>query len=232
MTEKEGGKDMKKKQAPLISAGISLAASLTLAASLFAGQSAKKKDPPMVAPEGAIHPDVTASAGVVSSRTMQRSYVIGAEDVLSIDVWHEPEISQVEAVRSDGKITLPLIGAIRASGMTPGALSVEIQHKLSAYIQRPKVAVIIRQAKSQHFYIMGDVLRPGTYSLGSSMNVLDAIAVAGGFGEFANRSRIYVLRRLPNGNSERIRFNYKAAVQGKPRYLNLTLRPGDTIIVP
>lgn len=232
MSEK-GRKGMKeKKLAPLLSAGISLAASLALTASLFAGQSAKPKDPPKDPPNGSVHPAVASPAGVASSRVISRHYVIGASDVLSIDVWHEPEISQVEAVRPDGKITLPLIGTIRASGMTPGALSVEIKHKLGAYIQRPQVAVIVRQAKSQRFYIMGDVLRPGTYSLASSMNVLDAIAVAGGFGEFANRSKIYVVRRLPDGHSERIRFNYKDAIQGKRRYLNLELRPGDTVIVP
>jgi polysaccharide export outer membrane protein len=94
------------------------------------------------------------------------------------------------------------------------------------------VTVIVQQANSHHFNIIGDVLRPGSYALDGQMTVLDAIAVAGGFGEFAKLTRIYVVRRLPDGNSARIRFNYKAAVGGNQRELDLTLKPGDTVIVP
>jgi polysaccharide export outer membrane protein len=161
-----------------------------------------------------------------------QEYVIGREDVLAIDVWREPEISRVEPVRPDGRITLPLVGEVRASGKTPSALEREIGEKLSGYIHDPAVTVIVQQANSHHFNIIGDVLRPGSYSLTGPMTVLDAIAVAGGFREFAKLTRIYVVRRLPDGNSIRIRFNYKAAVGGSLRELNLTLKPGDTVIVP
>lgn len=228
----EGDSDMEKNRLPFfLSVGIVLVASGVLAVSLFAGQRSKK-DPPAPVVSTPAHPAIAASLAVVAPRVSASKYVIGPEDVLSIDVWHEPEISQVEAVRPDGKITLPLVGTIRASGETPGALGAEITQKLSAYIQKPHVAVIVREARSQRFYIIGDVLRPGTYSLGAPMNVLDAIAIAGGFIEFAKTSGIYIVRRLPDGHSERIRFNYKAAIRGERRYLNIELRPGDTIIVP
>ncbi|MDE3137219.1 MAG: polysaccharide biosynthesis/export family protein [Acidobacteriota bacterium] len=161
-----------------------------------------------------------------------QEYVIGREDVLAIDVWREPEISRVEPVRPDGRITLPLVGEVLASGETPSALEQEIGAKLSGYIHDPAVTVIVQQANSHHFNIIGDVLRPGSYALDGPITVLDAIAVAGGFREFAKLTRIYVVRRLADGNSIRIRFNYKAAVGGSERELNLTLKPGDTVIVP
>jgi protein involved in polysaccharide export with SLBB domain len=112
-------------------------------------------------------------------------YVIGPEDVLAIDVWREPEISRAEPVRPDGKITLPLVGEIEASGRTTGALQAEIASRLSNYIHQPAVTVIVQQANSHRFNIIGDVLRPGTYPLDAKMTVLDAIATAEGFGEFA-----------------------------------------------
>lgn len=159
-------------------------------------------------------------------------YVIGPEDVLAIDVWHQPEISRVEPVRPDGKITLPLAGEISASGQTTNSLEAEITRKLANYIHDPAVTVIVQDAKSHRFNIIGDVLRPGSYPLGTQMTVLDAIAVAGGFGEFAKVTDIYVVRRNARGSSLRIPFNYKDAVRGDSRDLDLDLLPGDTIIVP
>lgn len=159
-------------------------------------------------------------------------YVIGPTDVLAIDVWRDPEVSQVEEVLPDGKITLPLIGDVRASGKTPRALQTEIARRLSAYIHDPAVTVIVRQANSMRFNIIGQVQRPGSYDLGSRMTVLDAIAVAGGFREFAKTKDIYVIRQGPDGSPERIRFNYKRAIRGAKRYLDLRLKPGDTVIVP
>ncbi len=209
---------------------LSFAAALAVAG---AAQAVQKKSPPVRVAE-----NFTATARPAPpppSRAVDpapHEYVIGREDVLAIDVWREPEISRVEPVRPDGRITLPLIGEVRASGKTPSALEQEIGEKLSGYIHDPAVTVIVQQANSHHFNIIGDVLRPGSYSLDGPMTVLDAIAVAGGFREFAKLTRIYVVRHLPDGNSARIRFNYKAAVRGSQRELNLTLEPGDTVIVP
>lgn len=168
----------------------------------------------------------------VATSAPTNEYVIGPQDLLAIDVWKQPEISQVEPVRIDGKITIPLIGEVQASGKTPDALQNEIAQKLSAYIQKPEVTVIVRQPNSQRFNIIGDVLRPGSYPLRARMTVLDALAVAGGFREFAKVTHIYVIQKLAGGSARRIRFNYKDAVRGKKRYLDLRLQPGDTIIVP
>lgn len=175
-----------------------------------------------------------ASSGRAPRRlaTPQREYIIGPEDVLAIDVWREPEISRVEPVRPDGRITLPLAGEMEASGKTTRSLQREIARRLTRYIRQPSVTVIVKQANSHRFNIIGDVLRPGTYSLGSRTSVLDAIAVAGGFGEFAKVTHIYLVRQRANGSSIRIPFNYKAAVRGNRRDLDLDLKPGDTVIVP
>ncbi|HVB34141.1 MAG TPA: polysaccharide biosynthesis/export family protein [Patescibacteria group bacterium] len=170
-----------------------------------------------------------SSSRIVSTHA---EYVIGPADVLAIDVWHEPEISRVEPVRPDGRITLPLAGEIEASGETTHSLQKEIAQRLAHYIRQPDVTVIVQQAKSYRFNIIGDVLRPGSYSLGARMSVLDTIAAAGGFGEFAKVTRIYVVRRRTDGSSLRIPFNYKDAVRGDRRDLDLVLMPGDTVIVP
>lgn len=189
-------------------------------------------------PTTAVHSaDTNASSTGESGATgrvapTQKEYVIGPEDVLAIDVWREPEISRVEPVRPDGKITLPLVGEIQASGQTTNSLQAEITARLTNYIHQPSVTVIVQQADSHRFNIIGDVLRPGSYALGERTSVLDAIAVAGGFGEFATVTHIFVVRQLANGSSLRIPFNYKAAVRGNRRDLDLYLKPGDTIIVP
>ncbi|HEV2386264.1 MAG TPA: polysaccharide biosynthesis/export family protein [Candidatus Acidoferrales bacterium] len=159
-------------------------------------------------------------------------YLIGPADVLAIDVWREQEVSRVEPVRPDGRITLPLAGEIQASGETPKSLEAEIARRLGHYIHQPAVTVIVQQANSHRFNIIGEVLRPGSYPLGARMTVLDAVALAGGFQEFAKTTRIYVVRRQPRGASMRIPFDYKRAVRGDRRDLDLELEPGDTIIVP
>jgi polysaccharide export outer membrane protein len=209
---------------------LSFAAALAVAGAAQAVQ--KQPASVRVAENFAASARPTPPAPARAADSAPREYVIGREDVLAIDVWREPEISRVEPVRPDGRITLPLIGEVRASGKTPSALGHEIGRKLSDYIHDPAVTVIVKEANSHRFNIIGDVLRPGSYSLDGPMTVLDAIAVAGGFREFAKLTRIYVVRRKADGASERIRFNYKAAVRGNQRELNLRLESGDTVIVP
>lgn len=209
---------------------LSLAAGLAVAGAAQARQ--KKAAPVRLAENFAASSRPAPHRAARASGPAPREYVIGREDVLAIDVWREPEISRVEPVRPDGRITVPLIGELRASGKTPSALGREIGKKLSDYIHDPAVTVIVKQANSHRFNIIGRVLRPGSYSLDGPMSVLDAIAVAGGFREFAKLTHIYVVRREPDGTSRRIRFNYKAAVRGSQRELNLRLESGDTVIVP
>jgi len=154
------------------------------------------------------------------------SFVIGNDDVLAINVWKEPDISRSIPVRSDGKISLPLVGEVQAAGLTPMKLEKDIAGKLKNYISEPEVTVIVQQVNSQKFNILGQVARPGSYGIANSTTVLDAIALAGGFRDFAKKKSIYVLRQGGSGES-RIPFNYKDVSQGK----NMS-QPGDTIIVP
>lgn len=166
------------------------------------------------------------------SKPHDDSFVIGANDVLAINVWKEPDVSRSVPVRSDGKISLPLAGEIQASGLTPLKLEQDIASKLQSYISEPEVTVIVQQINSQKFNILGMVSKPGSYSLTNSSTVLDAIAAAGGFRDFAKQKSIYVLRRNPNGIESRLPFNYKDVVKGKNPDQNVKLQPNDTIVIP
>lgn len=161
-----------------------------------------------------------------------KSYIIGENDMLDIDVWKEKEISRQIPVRPDGKISLPLIGEIQASGLTPLQLQNNITQDLKAYIDNPEVTVIVDDPRSHNFNIVGQVARPGTYQLSEAMTVLDAIADAGGFKDFAKETKIYVLRPAQGGIRVRILFNYKKVIRGDDLQENVTLKPGDTIVVP
>jgi polysaccharide export outer membrane protein len=160
------------------------------------------------------------------------SYVIGASDVLSVNVWKEPDVSRTVTVRSDGKISLPLAGELQAAGDTPKRLEQEIAKKLTSYISEPEVTVIVQQSNSRRINILGMVAKPGSYQLTNSMTVLDAIAVCGGFKDFAKQKSIYVLRAGANGAQERLPFNYKDVIKGKNTSQNVQLQPGDTVVVP
>jgi polysaccharide export outer membrane protein len=161
------------------------------------------------------------------------SYVIGADDVLAINVWKEPDVSRSVTVRSDGKISLPLVGELTAGGETPLQLEQEIAKRLASYISEPEVTVIVQDSKSQRINILGMVVRPGAYLLtGSGTTVLDAIAMAGGFRDFAKQKAIYVLRQSPDGTQKRIPFNYKEVIKGHDPDQNVRLLPRDTVVVP
>lgn len=175
--------------------------------------------------------DSDAPGGLANAAAHNNSYVIGVDDMLAISVWKEPEISKTVPVRSDGKISLPLAGELQASGQTPLQLEQEVAAKLKSYISDPVVTVIVEKINSQKFNILGQVARPGSFSLTSASTVLDAIALAGGFRDFAKQKSIYVLRQGSGGES-RIKFNYKEVSQGKNMEQNIKLQPGDTIIVP
>jgi len=160
------------------------------------------------------------------------TYIIGADDVLSINVWKEQEVSRTVPVRSDGKISLPLAGEVQASGETPLQLEKILAAKLQSFISEPEVTVIVTEIKSQKFNILGLISKPGTFPLTSSLTVLDAIALAGGFRDFAKQKSIYVLRKSPDGGESRLPFNYKEVIKGKNMEQNIRVQPGDTIVVP
>ena len=160
------------------------------------------------------------------------AYVIGVDDVLAISVWKEPELSRTLPVRPDGKITLPLVGDLQAAGTTPQNLQQELHDKLAAYMAVPEVAVIVQEVKSQKYNIVGQVAKPGSYSLNESMTVLDAIAEAGGLGAYAKSNAIYVLRMRPDGSSVQLPFHYKQVLKGANLSQNVRLQAHDTVVVP
>jgi polysaccharide biosynthesis/export protein len=175
---------------------------------------------------------LTAESSSTAAKAHNASYVIGNSDVLAITVWKEPDVSRSIPVRPDGKISLPLVGEIQAAGRTPLQLEEEIAAKLQTYINKPDVTVIVQEINSEKFNILGRVVKPGSYPLSGSATVLDAIAAAGGFQDFAKQKSIYILRSSPAGGQSRMAFNYKDVIKGKHPEQNIKLEPRDTIVVP
>jgi polysaccharide biosynthesis/export protein len=147
-------------------------------------------------------------------------------------VWNEPNMTKSVPVRSDGKISLPLVGEIQAAGRTPMQLELDITEKLKNFITAPQVNVIVQQVNSRKFNVLGEVGRPGSYALTTSTTVMDAIALAGGFRDFAKKSNVYVLRKSRDGSESKLKFNYKEFIKGKNPDQNVKLEPNDTVIVP
>lgn len=158
-------------------------------------------------------------------------YLIGAGDVLEILVWREPDISRTVRVRPDGKISLPLADDIQASESTLLQLKKRITEALAAYVDHPSVYVMLQENRSKRFYIVGKVNAPGEYVLEKDTTVLQAIAMASGFTEWANKDDIVILRRGPQGQF-RIEFDYDRVLSGKDIKQNIFLNPDDVIIVP
>jgi len=187
---------------------------------------------PAVPTASAVAPPPTQNAESAATKAHDDSFVIGNDDVLNVNVWKEPDVSKSVPVRSDGKISLPLVGEVHAAGRTPLKLEQEIAERLKNYIAEPEVTVIVQQINSQKFNILGMVNKPGSYPISNSATVLDAIALAGGFRDFAKQKAIYVLRQDADGNQTRLPFNYKEVVKGRNPAQNIKLQPRDTIVVP
>jgi polysaccharide export outer membrane protein len=160
------------------------------------------------------------------------SFIIGPEDVLDISVWKEPDLTKQIPVRSDGKISLPLVGDIQAAGRTPLQLQMDVSDKLKGYITDPQVAIIVRQINSLKYNIFGEVGKPGSYTLNGATTIVDAIAAAGGLKDFAKKKGIYILRTSSTGVESRFSFNYVDFIKGKNIKQNISLKPRDTIVVP
>jgi polysaccharide export outer membrane protein len=208
---------------------VSVAICLLLSLGLWA--QAGSKNPATTANSNAAQASPAPDAST-STKPHDDSFVIGNDDVLAINVWKEPDISRSIPVRSDGRISLPLVGEVQATGRTPLKLEQDIAARLKNYIAEPEVTVIVQQINSQKFNILGQVNRPGTYVITNSVTVLDAIAVAGGFRDFAKQKNIYVLRQNADGTQTRMPFNYKEVVKGQNPAQNIKLLPRDTIVVP
>jgi polysaccharide export outer membrane protein len=178
------------------------------------GDPAKSDKPAATAPE----PDAPSD------------YVIGADDVLRISVWKEPDLSEMLPVRPDGKISMPLLNDIPAAGLTPLQLKDSITEKLKKFIADPRVTVVVTAMNSQRIFVSGEVLHSGPIQLLPHMTILQALSQAG-FNQFANLKGIYLLR-TENGKQERIPFNYKDVIKGNHPEQNIMLKPGDTVVVP
>ncbi len=169
----------------------------------------------------------TASSATVPA-SLAPDYQLGAGDKIRVEVYKEPQISQSLQVRPDGKITMPLVGDMTAAGLTPLQLRGRIATALKDYINNPVVSVIVVEALAQTVYIMGEVNKPGTIALTGPTSVVQALAMAGGFRDFAKTSDVRILRQGPGG-VETLHFNYDDAVKGKSTML--FLQRGDTVIV-
>jgi polysaccharide biosynthesis/export protein len=193
-----------------------LAAALALAACTFAPLAAKDKDDKKAAPQAPANND---------------EYRLGPGDKLRIEVYKDPQLSQSVQIRPDGKITLPLIGDLEATSHTPIELRDTITASLKEYVTNPTVTVIVVEALASKVYVMGEVTHPGTMELHGPTTILQALAMAGGFKEFANTKDVKVLRpKGDRGSIETIRFNYKDVINGDAR--PFYLRSGDTVVVP
>jgi len=159
------------------------------------------------------------------------TYIIGPEDVLSINVWREEALTRQVPVRRDGKISLPLIDEIHAAGLTPLQLKEKLTLRLKDFIDNPNVSVIVTEANSQKVYVSGEVKTPGVYPLRGETTLLQIIPMAGGFTEWADQKKVLIIRK-EGGKDRRIVVNYKKIVSGEDMNYNIILKPGDTVIVP
>jgi polysaccharide export outer membrane protein len=157
--------------------------------------------------------------------------VIGPLDQLSVVFWREKDLSADVLVRPDGKISLPLLNDIHASGLTPEQLRKSVTEAAKQYIADPSASVVVRQINSRKVFITGEVARPGEYPLPGPTTILQLIAIAGGVNEYSDREHIVILR-TENGLEVAHSFNYKDVVKQKNPRQNIVLKPGDTIVVP
>jgi polysaccharide export outer membrane protein len=172
-----------------------------------------------------------AAASVPGARLDEPVYRIGPEDVLQVAVWNNEAMSRTAPVRPDGRISLPLLNDVPAAGLTPVELREDLLRRLSAYMPNPEVSVTVTDVRSFKVTVIGQVPRPDRYVLKSAATVMDLLAMAGGFTEFASRSRVVVLRSA-DGKTERIPFDYDKVKGGDPGQVNFQVRPGDIVLVP
>lgn len=185
----------------------------------------QKADQVLLARTGAV------DKSVPNSVTSDANYVIGAEDLLDISVWKEPELTRSVPVRPDGKISLPLLNDVQAAGQTPTQLATHVTEGLKRFVADPQVTVIVAAINSQRIYLLGEVTRVGAYPLLPGMTVLQALSSAGGPTQYAQLQKIYVLREGESGQT-RFPFNYKEFLKGRNPEQNVALKVGDTIVVP
>jgi len=172
----------------------------------------------------------TATAQVPLTSSSDSDYVIGADDILRISVWKEPDLSETLPVRPDGKISMPLLNDVPAAGLSPLQLKDSITEKLKKFIADPRVTVVVTAMNSRRIFVTGEVVHTGPMPLLPHMTMLQALSQAG-FTQFANPKGIYLLR-TENGKQQKLPFNYKEVIKGNHPEQNIVLKPGDTVVVP
>lgn len=203
-----------------------LALGVLVASLWLAAQDAPPK--PEAAPPAQAKPEAAEPAKTPLPVTVDpKTFNLGPEDIILVRVWREPELSSQMVIRPDGKITMPLIREVDASGITPEQLAARISEALSQYLNNPQVLVQVLAVRSKRYMISGEILKPGAYPLAVSTTVFEAITLAGGFRDFANKKKITIVR-----GDKRLRFNYNDVVKGKNLTQNVQLENGDEIIVP
>ena len=175
---------------------------------------------------------VTVSALAAGAETADGAYRIGPEDVLEISVWKDEALTKLVVVRPDGKITFPLAGELKAGGQTVQWLKEQITKRLSRFMSEVEVSVSINQVNSIRVYLIGKVARPGEYKIGRSINVIQALSLAGGLAPFADEDDILILRTNSDGSHLQIPFDYKMVKRGKELEQNVGLQTGDVVVVP
>lgn len=155
-------------------------------------------------------------------------YRIGVGDVLNVRVYNQDKLSTRAKVRSDGRIAVPLVGDVEVRGKTPAVISREIEARLKQYVVSPAVTVTVVQSEPTTVAVLGEVAHPGVYTMNPASGVLEALAAAGGFTDFANRESIYVVRQLP---PQRIRFTWNGLTGGDVRADTFRLHKGDVVVV-
>jgi len=184
-----------------------------------------------VVPAASRGPETAAASGAVAEReSRSRDYLVGEGDILQINVWKEPEISQRLVVRPDGKISVPLVREVKVSGLTPVQIEALLVAKLKAFLADPRVTVTVAEIHSKMVYITGGVVKPGAYPLEKPMSVAQLIATAGGLSQFAKGKRVVIMRN-EDGRQERIMFNYHDYVRGRSRSQDPELQAGDSVVV-
>ncbi|MCI0621743.1 MAG: polysaccharide biosynthesis/export family protein [Acidobacteria bacterium] len=209
------------KQVIRIAAPLILGLSFNFAVPITGAQEPKKE----AAPASASPTEAQKTASNVGS-----DFVIGSGDVLNIFVWKEPEVTRTVPVRPDGKISLPLVNDVQASGLTALELKKVLEERLSKFFSEPNVTVTVETVNSQKVTVMGEVSGAGPKPLAGPTRVMDILATSG-FTPFAKTTKIYILREV-DGKQQRFNFNYKEYLKGKNSEQNILLRNGDTIVVP
>jgi len=205
-----------------------------LGASLAYAQSGPQPGKPAATTAATSTPSAMPSAAVapVGGFPLSGEYIIGPEDMLQITVWKNDTLSRVLPVRPDGKISLPLLHDIQAAGLTPMQLRDKIANALSEFMPNPEVAVTVSDVRSYRVSVLGEVQKPGQLQLKADTTVLEAIALAGGFRDFASPGKITILRKDSKGATQKIPFNYNRVVKDNRSQDNVTLKSGDVVVVP